>query len=64
MTQYQINEGQEDPHGEMTGTITVNMVLSMVPVVLLRGAVASEFLAGGDHWAVDGCCLATGVPAA
>lgn len=34
MTQYRANEGQEDRHGEMTGAITVNMVLSMMPVGL------------------------------
>jgi len=32
MPQYRIVEGQEDRHGEMTGAITVNMALSMIPV--------------------------------
>lgn len=32
MVQYRADDGKEDRHGEMTGAITVNMVLSMVPV--------------------------------
>ena len=34
MTQYSVHEGEEDRHGEMTGAITVNMILSMLPVGL------------------------------
>ena len=33
-SRYQAFDGQEDRHGEMTGAITINMVLSMVPVGL------------------------------
>lgn len=34
MSQPPIVEGQEDRHGEMTGAITINMILSMTPVGL------------------------------
>jgi len=34
MEQYPIGEGQEDRHGEMTGAISVNMILSTIPVGL------------------------------
>ena len=32
MAEYRAKEGQMDRHGEMTGAITVNMVLTMLPV--------------------------------
>ncbi len=42
MADYQAKNGQVDPHGEMTGAITVNMILTMVPVA------AWSFYIG--HW--------------
>jgi len=32
MAEYRAKEGQADRHGEMTGAISFNMVLTMVPV--------------------------------
>ncbi len=32
MAEYQAKPGQADPHGEMTGAISINMMLSMPPV--------------------------------
>ena len=34
MAKCRITDGEEDPHGEMTGAITINMILSMMPVGL------------------------------
>ncbi len=32
MAEYRAKDGQVDRHGEMTGAITINMILTMVPV--------------------------------
>jgi len=32
MPEYRVKEGRPDRHGEMTGAITFNMVLTMLPV--------------------------------
>ena len=34
MPDYQAKPGQEDRNGEMTGAISVNMMMSMLPVTL------------------------------
>lgn len=34
MAEYKAKEGKQDRHGEMTGAITFNMILTMVPVVI------------------------------
>lgn len=34
MAEYRAKDGQIDRHGEMTGAISVNMVLTMVPVAV------------------------------
>lgn len=34
MSKYRISEGQEDRHGEMTGAISVNMIISSLAVGL------------------------------
>ena len=34
MSRYTASDGQEDRHGEMTGAISVNMILSMLPIGL------------------------------
>lgn len=34
MPQYAAEPGQEDRHGEMTGAITINMILSMPPIAV------------------------------
>jgi len=34
MADYRAKPGQQDRHGEMTGAISINMILSMLPVVL------------------------------
>jgi len=34
MAEYRAKPGMEDRHGEMTGAISINMILSMLPVIL------------------------------
>jgi hypothetical protein len=34
MAEYRAKPGMEDRHGEMTGAISINMMLSMLPVTL------------------------------
>lgn len=63
MPRYRASEGQEDRDGEMTGAITVNMALSMIPVGLwcfFLGPWLVEF------WVtlVVGVCLAIILPLA
>jgi len=34
MAEYKAKEGQEDRHGEMTGAISINMMMSMLPLTI------------------------------
>jgi hypothetical protein len=48
MAEYQAKPGQADPHGEMTGAITFNMILSMPPVGLFAVFIAPYVVS--DLW--------------
>ena len=44
MNDYRAKPGQEDRHGEMTGAITINMMLSMPPIAVWCAFVGPLFL--------------------
>jgi uncharacterized membrane protein YgaE (UPF0421/DUF939 family) len=44
MAEYRAKKGQEDRHGEMTGAITVNMVLCMLPLGIFFFFIGPLFL--------------------
>jgi len=59
MAEYQAKPGREDRHGEMTGAITINMILSMPPVGIWAIFVGPYFVA--DVWWRLGIALAMAV---
>ena len=50
MPRYTVTEQQEDRHGEMTGAISVNMILSMLPVGVWSFFIGPQWF--GIRWTV------------
>lgn len=48
MAQYRASPGMEDRHGEMTGAITINMILCM-PIIAVWAIFIGPWLLG-DSW--------------
>lgn len=52
MPEYRAKPGQEDRHGEMTGAISVNMVLAMLPVTIFSVFIAPNIFE--NMWLIAG----------
>ena len=59
MPEYRAKPGQEDRHGEMTGAISVNMVLSMLPVTIFSVFIAPNLFE--DMWLIAGSSVVLAV---
>ncbi|MCE9591253.1 MAG: hypothetical protein K8S99_12090 [Planctomycetes bacterium] len=51
MAEYRAKPGMEDRHGEMTGAISINMILCMLPITVW-GVFIGPWLLGHGTWTV------------
>ncbi|MEX2214599.1 MAG: hypothetical protein WD768_10750 [Phycisphaeraceae bacterium] len=52
MAEYKAKEGKQDRHGEMTGAITFNMILTMLPVMVWSMFIGPWVLGDQITWIV------------